>query len=166
MFSPCIFNFYAEKPCKTLCWMKHKLDSRLLWEISTTSDMQMTPPLWQKVKRNYRVSWWWWKRRVNKLAWYSTFKKLKDHGIWSHHFMANRWRNNVNSDRLFIFLGSKITADRDCSHEIKRCLLLGRNTMTNLDSILKSRKITLLTKVCLVKAMVFLVVIMDVRVGP
>ena len=63
----------------------------------------------------------------------------------------------------FIFLGSKITADGDCSHEIKRCLLLGRKT--NLDCILKSRDITLPTKVHLVKAMVFPVVSMDVRVG-
>ena len=58
----------------------------------------------------------------------------------------------------FIFLGSKITLDGDCSHEIKRCLLLGRKVMTNLDSILKSRDITLPTKVCLVKTMVFPVV--------
>ena len=58
----------------------------------------------------------------------------------------------------FLFLGSKITVDGDCSHEIKRCLLLGRKAMTNLDSILKSRGITLLTKVHLVKSMVFLVV--------
>ena len=58
----------------------------------------------------------------------------------------------------FIFLGSKITSDGDCSHEIKRCLLFGKKAMTNLDSILKSRDITLSTKVCLVKAMVFLVV--------
>ena len=58
----------------------------------------------------------------------------------------------------FIFLGSKITAEGDCSHEIKRCLLLGRKVMTNLDSILKSRDITLPTKVYLVKAMVFPVV--------
>ena len=58
----------------------------------------------------------------------------------------------------FIFWGSKITADGDCSHEIQRCLLLGRKAMTNLDSILKSRDITLPTKVCLVKAMVFLVI--------
>jgi len=58
----------------------------------------------------------------------------------------------------FIFLGSKITADGDCSHEIKRCLLLGRKAMTNLDSILKSRDIILPTKVCIVKAMVFPVV--------
>ena len=58
----------------------------------------------------------------------------------------------------FIFLGSKITADGECSHEIKRCLLLGRKAVANLDSILKSRDITLLTKVCLVKAMVLPVV--------
>ena len=60
--------------------------------------------------------------------------------------------------RDFIFFGSKITADGDCSHEIKRCLLLGRKTMTNLDSLLKSRDITLPTQVCLVKALVFPVI--------
>ena len=65
----------------------------------------------------------------------------------------------------FIFGGSKITADGDCSHDIKRHLLLGRKVMTNLDSIFKSRDITLPTKVRLVKAMVFPVVMMDVRVG-
>ena len=84
--------------------------------------------------------------------------KIKDHGIRSHHFMANRWGNNGNSDTDFIFLGSKITADVDRSHEIRRRLLLGRKAMTNLDSILKSRDITLPTKVCLVKAMVYPVV--------
>ena len=71
-----------------------------------------------------------------------------------HHFMANRWGNSRNSDRLY-FGGSKIIVDGDCSHEIKRHLLLGRKAMINLDSILKSRDITLLTKVHLVKAMVF-----------
>ena len=71
--------------------------------------------------------------------------------------MASSWGNNGNSDRLY-FLGSKITTDDDCSHEIKRCLLLGGKNMINLDSILKSRDITLLTKVHLVKAMVFPVV--------
>ena len=67
----------------------------------------------------------------------------------------------VESVADFIFLGSKITADGDCSHEIKRCLLLGRKVMTNLDSIFKSRDVTLPTKVCLVKAMVFLVVMYE-----
>ena len=61
----------------------------------------------------------------------------------------------------FIFLGSEVTEDDDCSHEIKRCLLLGRKAMTNLDSILKSRHITLPTKVCVVKAMVFPVVVYE-----
>ena len=63
----------------------------------------------------------------------------------------------------FIFLGSKITVDDDCSHEIKRCLLLGRKAMTNLDSGLNSRDITLPRKICIVKAMSFPVIITDVR---
>ena len=71
--------------------------------------------------------------------------------------MTNRWGNNGNSDRLS-FLWLQITADGDCSHEIKRLLLPGRKAMTNLDSILKSRYITLLTKVHLIKAMMFPVV--------
>ena len=74
--------------------------------------------------------------------------------------MANRWGSNgIMTD--FLFLGSKITADGDCSHEIQRCLLLGRNVMTNLDGILKSRDITLLTKVHLLKAMIFPVVMYE-----
>ena len=74
--------------------------------------------------------------------------------IRSHHLVANRW-GKMETVTDFIFLGFKITADIDCSHEIKRCLLLGRKAMTNLDSILKISNITLPTKVCLVKAMVF-----------
>ena len=68
------------------------------------------------------------------------------------------WEIDVETVSDFIFLESKMTADGDCSHEIKRCLLLGRKVLTNQDSILKSRDITLSTKVCLVKAMVFPVV--------
>ena len=80
--------------------------------------------------------------------------KKTDHGIRSHHFMA------IDGETVadFIVLGSKITADGDCSHEIKRSLLLGRNVMTNLDSMLKSRDVTFSTKVHLVKAMVFPVI--------
>ena len=81
-----------------------------------------------------------------------------DHAIQSHHFMANRWGNSGNSGWLLFFLGSKINADGDCSHEIKRCLLLGKKVTTNPDSILKSRDITLPTKVRLVRAIVFAVV--------
>ena len=72
--------------------------------------------------------------------------------------MANRWGNNVNSDRVFLGGASKSTADGDCCYELKRCLLLGGKAMSKLDSILKSRDITLLTKVCIGKAMVFPVV--------
>ena len=72
--------------------------------------------------------------------------------------MANIWGNNGNSERLYFGGGSNITADGDCSHEIKRSLLLGRKVMTNLDSIFKSRDITLPTEVHLVKAKAFLVV--------
>ena len=71
---------------------------------------------------------------------------------------VSSWQIDGETVRYFSFLGSRITVDGDCSHEIKRCLLLGRKAMTNLDSILKSRDFTLPTKVCLVKAMVFPVV--------
>ena len=81
----------------------------------------------------------------------------EDHGIQSHRFMAKRWET-VETVIDSIFLGSKITVDDDCSHEIKRHLLLGRKIMPNLESILKSRDIILPTKVRLVKAMVFPVV--------
>ena len=108
-------------------------------------------------------------RKVKRGEWKSWFKtqhsENKDHGIRSPHFMAKSWGNSGNSVRLY-FLGSKITADGDCSHEIKWHLLLGRKVMTNLDSIFKSRDITMPTKFCLVKAMVFQQSCMDVRVGP
>ena len=74
--------------------------------------------------------------------------------------MANRWGNNGNVERLY-FGVSKITADGDCSHEVKRCFLCGRKAITILDSILKSRDITLPTKVHPVKAMVFLIVMYE-----
>ena len=80
------------------------------------------------------------------------------HDIWSHHLMANRKGKGGSSDR-FYFLGSKITVDSDCRHQTKRRLLLGRKAMTNLNSILKSRDSTWLTKAYIVKAMVFPVVI-------
>ena len=117
-------------------WMTLKLETRLLGEISVTSDMQMTPPLWQKTNRKERVSLINVKEVSEKAG--LKLNKNEDHGIWSHHFMANSWGNNGNSERLY-FERSKITVDSDCSCEIKRCLLLGRKAMTNLDSILKSQ---------------------------
>jgi len=116
----------------------------------------MTPPLWRKWRGSNKPL-----DESESGEWKSWLKaqlsENEDHGIWSHHFMGNRWINSGNSIRLY-FLSSKITADGDCSHEIKRRLLLGRKVMTNLESILKSRDITLLTKVHLVKAMFFPVV--------
>ena len=92
-----------------------------------------------------------------KKGWLKTqHSENEDRGIWSHHFTGNRWGNSGN--RADFILGSKITADGDCSHENKRRLLLGRKVMTNIDNILKSRDITWPTKVHLVKAMVFPVV--------
>ena len=79
--------------------------------------------------------------------------------------MANIEGEKVETVTDFIFLASKITANGDCSHDIKRCLLLGRKVMTNLDSILKSTDITLLTKIHIVKSMVFPVVMYGVKVG-
>ena len=133
--------------------MKHKLESRLPGEISVTSDMQMTPPLWQKVKELksllMKV-----KEESEKVALKLNIQKMK--------IMASgpitSWEidgETVETVSDFIILGSKITADGDCSYEIKRRLLLGRKVITNLDSILKSRYITLLTRIRLVKAMVF-----------
>ena len=87
----------------------------------------------------------------------------EDHGIWSHHFMEID-EETVETVSDFIFGGSKITADGDCSHEIKRRLLLGRKVMTNLDSMFKSRDITLPTKMRLVKAMVFPVVMYGCKI--
>ena len=97
------------------------------------------------------------KEESEKVGLKLNIQKNKDHGIQSHHFMQiNGETMEIVTD--FILLGSKTTADGDCSLEIKRCLLLERKAMTNLHSILKNRDITLPTKVHLVKAMVFPVV--------
>ena len=103
----------------------------------------MTPPLWQKVKK-----------KSEKVGLKLNIQKTK---IMTSSPITS-WQidgETMETVRDFILGGSKMTADGDCSHEIKRCLLLGRKPMTNQDSILKSRDITLPTKVCLVKAMVF-----------
>ena len=127
---------------------------------SITSDMQMTPPLWQKVKRNYSLLMK-VKEESEKVGLKLNIQKMK--------IMASgpitSWQidgETVETVADFIFVGSRITAD---GHEIKRRLLLRRKVMTNLDSIFKSRDITLPTKVRLVKAMVLQWSCMDVRVG-
>ena len=116
--------------------MKHKLESRLLGEISITSDMQITPPFMAESDEELKS----FLMKVKEESEKGQHSENEDHGLWSHHFMANRWGNSGNSVRLY-FGGSKITADGDCSHEIKRRLLFGRKVMINLDSILKSRDI-------------------------
>ena len=153
---PAYLTYMYSTSCDIPGWMNHKLESRFQWEISIISDMQMTPPLQQKVKRHWGVSWWNWKKKVQKLASNATFKNRRS---WhqSHPFMQTV-EETMETATDFIFLGSNITADGDYSRESKRCLLLGRKAMTNLGSILRSRNITLLKKVHVVKAMVFLIV--------
>ena len=115
-------------------WMKHKLESRLPGEISITSDTQMTPPLWEKAKKkNPDES----ETGVENVSLKLNIQKTK--------IMASgpitSWQVDGGTVADLIFFGSKITANRDCSHEIKRRLLLGRKAMTNVDTILKSRDI-------------------------
>ena len=130
------------------------LESRLPGEISVTSDMQMTPPLWQKAKKNLLMKV---KEESEKVGLKLNIQetKIMASGPISSWQIDGETRETV---RDLIFGGSKITADGDCSHEIKRHLLLERKAMTNLDSMLKSKDITLPSKVHLVKAMVFPVV--------
>ena len=112
--------------------------------------------LWQKAKGSWRASWWKWR------GMWTSWLKTQHSEIWrSWHpvpsfygrYLGKQWKQWQT-----VFLGSKITADGDCSHEIKRCWFLGRKAVTSLDSVFKSRDVTLQTKVHLVKAMVFPVV--------
>ena len=116
--------------------MKHKLESRLLGGISITSDMQMTAPLWQKVKKNLRLL-----MKVKEESEKVGFKLNIQNTKIMISGPITSWQINgetVETVRDFILGGSKITADGDCSHEIKRCLLLGRKVMSKLDSLLKA----------------------------
>ena len=125
-------------------WMKNKLESRLPGEISTTSDMQMTPSLWQEEELKSLLMKV--KEESEKVGLKLNIQKTK---IMASGPISSRQVDGETMEtvRDFIFLGTKITTDGGCSHEIKRCLLLGRKVMTNLDSILKSRDFTLPTKV-------------------
>ena len=141
-----------------LGWKKHKLESRLPGEISITSDNADDTTFMEESEEELKSLLMKVKEESEKVDLKLNIHKTK--------IMASgpitSWEidgETVETVADFIFLDSKITADGDCSHEIKRCLLLGRQVMTNLDSILKSRDITLPTKVHLVKAMVFPVVI-------
>ena len=138
--------------------MKHKLESRLLGEISITSDMQMTPPLWQKVEEELKSLLMKLKEESEKAGLKLNIQKMKIMASSPSIHGRQKDGDKVETVTDYSCLGSKITVDGDCSPEIKRRLLLGRKAMTKLDSILKNRDITLPTKVRLVKAMVFPVV--------
>ena len=147
-----------------LGWRKHKLESRLPGEISIASDKQMTPPLMTESEEEPK----------------SLLMKVNEEGenvglklsIQKTKIMASgpitSWQidgETMETVTDFVFLGFKVTADGNCNHKIKRCLLLGKKVMTNLDSLLKSRDISLPTKVHLVKAMVFPVVMYGCKSG-
>ena len=140
-----------------LGWKKHKLESRLLGEISITSDNADDTTLMAENKEEPKSLLMRLKEESEKVGLKLNIQKTKIMASgpitsWPIH------GETVETVVDFIFWGSKITGDGYCSHEIKRHLLLGRKVMTNLDSILKNRDITLSTKICLVKAMVFPVV--------
>ena len=154
---PAYLTYRQSTSCEMPGWMKYKLASRLLKEISITSDMQMIPPLMAESKEELKSLLMKVKEESEKVGLKLSIQKTR--------IMASgpisSWQidgETVVTVTDFIFLGSKITADGDCSYEIKRRLLLGRKVMTNLDSIFKSRDITLPTKVHLVKALGFPVV--------
>ena len=150
---PAYLTYMQSPSWEMLGWMKHKLESRLLGEISITQICRWYHPYGRKQRRtkepldeSERGEWKSWLKTQH-----SETKIMASGPITS-------WQIDGETMKDFIFGGSKITAHSDCSHEIKRLLLFGRKAMTNLDSILKSRNITLPTNVHLVKAMVFLVV--------
>ena len=111
-----------------------------------TSDMQMALPLMAESEEEVKSLLMKGKEESEKVGLKLNIQKTKIMASLFHHFMANRWGNNGNSDRLY-FGGLQITADGDCSHAIKRHLLFRRKAMKDLDSVLKSRSITLLTEV-------------------
>ena len=147
---PAYLTYMQSTSCEMLSWMKHKLESRLLGEISICILMaeseEELKSLLMKVKEESEKGGF--KLNVQKA------EIMESSPVISWQIDGE----TMETVRDFIFLGSKITADGDCSHEIKRHLLLGRKAINNLDGILKCRDITLSTKVRLVKAMVFPVV--------
>ena len=144
---PAYLTYMQSTSCKMPSWMNHKLESRLPREISATSDnADDTALMAERVKEESKKSGLKLSIQKMKIMAFNPITSWQTEG------------KKVETMTDFIFLGSKITANGDCSHEIKRRLLLGRKAMTNLVNVLKSRDITLLTKVPIVKVMVFLVV--------
>ena len=138
---PAYLTYMQSTSWKMLDWMKYKLELRLPGEISITSDMQMTPQLWQKRGRtkepldeSEREEWKSWLKTQHS--------ENEDHGIWSHHFMANGWGNNGNSDRFYFEGAPKSLQMVTAAMKLKdTCSLQEKlwSTLLNIDSILKSR---------------------------
>ena len=156
--SPCLFNFYAEYITRNAGLEEAqagiKIAGRNINNLRYADDITLMAESEEERKSLLMKM----KVESEKVGLKLTIQKTKIMASGPITSWEIDWET-VETVSDFIFLGSKISADGDCSHEIKRCLLLGRKVMTNLDSILKSRDITLPTKVCLVKAMVFPVVI-------
>ena len=154
-------TYMQSTSCKMLGWMKHKLESRFPGEISVTSDMKMITILMTESKEKLKNLLMKVKEESEEAGLKLNIQKTKTMPS-SHISLWQIEEEKVEAVTDFIFLGSKITGDckmdGDCSLEIKRYLVLGRKAMTDLDSVLKSRDIILLTKVCIVKAVVFPVV--------
>ena len=151
---PAYLMFMQSTSCEMLGWKTHKLESRLPGRNSNnlryTDDITLiVPPQEEEREPSDEV-----KEESEGASLKLNIHKTK---IMASGSITSQQTEGVKSETAidFIFVGFKITADSDCSHEIKRCLLPGKNVMTNLDSILKSRDSTLLKKVCVVKAMVF-----------
>ena len=156
ILSPCLFNFYADYIIRNSgldeVQSGNKIARRNINNLRSADDTTLMAESEAELKN-----------LLMKVKEESNIQKMK---IMAS-FLINLWQIDVDTMKTvtyFLFLGFKITADGDCTHEIKRCLLLGRKAMSNLDSILKNRDVTLMTNIRLVKAMVFPVVITDVRV--
>ena len=154
ILSPCLFNFYAEYIMRNAgldeAQAGIKISGRNINNLKNADDTTLMAESEEELKSLLMKV----KEECEKAGFKLNIQKMQIMVSSPISSWKNRWENNANSDRLFL-LGSKITADGDCTHEIKRHLIHGRKAMTNLDSILKSRDITWPTKVHLVKAMVF-----------
>ena len=157
ILSPCLFNLYAEYIIRNTGMDEAQAGIKIAWRNINNLRYADDTTLMAENEEELKSLLMKVKEESEKVGLKLNMQKTK---IMASSPITSWQIDGVTVDTVadFIFLGSKITADGDCSHEIKKCLLLGRKVMTNLDSILESRDITLPTKVCLVKAMVFPVV--------
>ena len=142
ILSPCLFNLCAEYTMRNAGLDEAQAGIKISGRSSNTLRYTDDTTLMAEIEELKNLLM---KEESEKVDLKLNIPENKYHGIQSHYLKANRWGNNRNSERLYLLV-SKITADGDCSHEINRCLLLGRKTMANLDSILKSSDIRLPTK--------------------